>query len=240
MSTKNPLGLLAVEDFKTLKSGDLSLDCMNYLLDFILPQKFLNLSLFADQMLNGIDCFGFSINDKTCFIPHFDSLLQEWVLYVINSTKSSFCYVASNMEERNLPEEKLKWFGKFIDAYNSSNRRNKLKNVAYWRAVTVTENEFGTRSDSGVCVVNYVYKMTNTVEAEVFDANIFRNTLLSEVLQYSEDMTEVCLKCGQSDDTSFTESILWTMCVSCDRWIHDLCFDLTNENCPLCTSKMLP
>lgn len=124
-------GILSLQDIRTLHSGRISIKCMNYIIDFIIPQKHMNLTLFAEQIVSGIDPSQFSIHNKICFIPHFDVNLQEWVLYTINTSKSSLSYIASDMNKENIHMAKLQNFRKFIDKYNESSRHNKLKISSY-------------------------------------------------------------------------------------------------------------
>lgn len=54
--------MLKISDHRTLLPGcDLSTHCTNYILEFILPQKFKNLTLFASQIVAGNDCISYSI-----------------------------------------------------------------------------------------------------------------------------------------------------------------------------------
>lgn len=63
-------GLLSIAHFKSLQSGTVSIDAMNYVTDFLIKAEHINLTFYAEEIFSGTVTFEFSILDKTCFLPY--------------------------------------------------------------------------------------------------------------------------------------------------------------------------
>jgi len=60
----------------------------NYICDCLIKPIHLNLTMFAEEIMEGTVPFKFSINDKACFVPYFDN--GYWNLLFFNAKKIKF------------------------------------------------------------------------------------------------------------------------------------------------------
>lgn len=232
-------GLLSNVDYKSLHKGNISICCMNFITDYLIRHNNMNLTLFAEDVISGVVPFKFSIHEKICFMPYFDGV--QWSLYIFNTKRNTMCYLSTYVDEEDtVPATKLQEFNKFIEAYNATERKNKLNSIKYWNSVTLESKQtIKHSSDSGILIAFYIHQLAHTgnLQDNRFDAQEFRKILQQEVLQHSENLTEVCLKCGEVDDSSNSDKISWTSCDICERWLHDTCIEETitgSFKCNLC------
>lgn len=65
---------------------------------------------------------------------------------------------------------------------------------------------------------------------EVIDANFgsseYRKILTIEALLCSDDVMDMCLICGETNDVTTSKSIEWIECERCERWIHKACSNI--------------
>lgn len=223
-------------DYNSMMHGmQLTQGVMNYITKFFIPQKYVNLSEFTEYIMSG-SSLSFSLTTKMSFMPYFNGSI--WTCYFFNPKKCTFSYITP----LNGPTSKCEsFFPKFITKYNEDHK-NKLPTFAKWKEIIFEPSIEVLPEDSGVYMLYCIKMFTmHNMTDEGYEDSQLRNTLKTDILQYSNDVTELCLKCGNDNDSSVTSSISWTGCSRCKRWIHDTCLDYTVEDdeflCHLCENN---
>ncbi|XP_037029405.1 uncharacterized protein LOC119069459 [Bradysia coprophila] len=229
---------LTLADYLTLQEGvKLSLPVINYIFEYMMPESYVNLTLYAKEIFNGIDNLPFSIADRLCYMPILDH--GSWMLYFFNTKKRTFTYY----NPRNNFNYTMEFIYNFIDVYNSSSRHKEKLRSDNWKFFSFTSTNQATDHDSGVHVIRAAHRFITlkTLQDEPFDSIEYRRLLQRECIQFSDNMQDVCLICGLEDDSSTSDSINWSNCAKCQRWIHDTCYGgkLGEDTCPPCIKNGL-
>lgn len=204
-------GLITNSDFKSLQIGPPSIDVVNYICDYLIKPSHLNLKMFADEILKGKVPFQFSINDKNCFLPSIEN--GYWELLIFNTKKAIYSNISTSPDTFS-QQSKMERFSEFIDSYNESSKKQRLRPFQHWKEYKIPDIEAVAPHDSAILILYYVYKMSTDTDIEDFDKRKLRKIFLDEILQYSEDVSDICLICGQENDKSRSESITWTSCTT--------------------------
>lgn len=143
---------------------------------------------------------------------------QTWHCYIIDSKKCTYSHLSSDPGASKINFEKK--LQKFIGCYNEDNNYHiKLPPIQFWQEVTSTNKNFVVESiDSGIFVIQCLYSFTSNqqIHIEEFRPTSLREKVMVEALQYSDNIRDMCILCGDQDDF-----ISWTNCVSCERWLHN-------------------
>lgn len=69
-----------------------------------------------------------------------------------------------------------------------------------WKEITFDVNKAKELCDSGIHMVDYVHQFATDRDAQNnlnFDPDTYRELLQKEVLQFSDDVSRICLTCGK-------------------------------------------
>ncbi|CAL8235968.1 unnamed protein product [Boreogadus saida] len=61
-----------------------------------------------------------------------------------------------------------------------------------------------------------------------------RRAIATALLENTDDLTEVCHQCGQTDNPETDEDVQWISCERCQRWYHQSCAKRMMESPHLC------
>lgn len=204
---------------------------MNYIFEYLLPQLYVNLTIYANDIFAGVDTLPFTLVDKLCYMPIF--VHDSWHLFFMNTKKRTFTYY-NPVGGENL---NFCFFYKFIKTYNSSAKhKSKLRGDGWKKIEFDSVNKTKSVTDSGIYVVKAAYQFVTqkNIYDSPFNCNEHRQLLINEISQFSDDLTKLCSICGEENDASASENVNWTMCDGCNRWFHDTCCAFVNAHCPLC------
>lgn len=206
---------------------------MNYILEYLLPSSEVNLTMYGHDIMNAVDNLPFTLIDKRCYMPVFVN--DSWHLFYLNAKKRTYiCYNPSETQDINFD-----FFLDFIKSYNSSSRhKTKLRSDSWTQIPFDYVTKATSTTDSGIYVIKMVYQFVTqkTVNDSTFDCNEYRQLVINEISQFSDDMKDLCPICGEENDASQTEKVTWTLCDRCNRWFHDACCSFVNGLCPICSA----
>lgn len=226
------------DDYNSLKEGDVSSNAMAYVFEFIISGSHVNLMNIANDIISGNEVHVSSnITKKMCFIPYRQN--DNWQCFIIDCKKSTFQHIRCGTSDSD-----FNWTNKlemFISSYNNdTTHRSKLRHIKFWKGLPALHNSVVSSMDSGIFVIDQVYSLINGQKTNSFDCATIRHVLMKESLKYSDDVSDICVTCGEHNDSSTDTIISWTICTSCERSFHDNCMNpimhpiIGDYTCTLC------
>lgn len=163
---------------------------------------------------------------------------NHYFLVIIDNIKKTFQLIDPFGENIHMLELAFANFKIFINSYNIKVPRDTF-NIDNFKAIGA--KDFPIQVDSyncGVFVISYLEKFITNKKYDKgfsFNAEIYRNKLTEDILQKSDNLNNLCLKCCKKGVNNNFKKYVY--CCKCKRWYHEHCYQSTfrpEDICFLC------
>lgn len=153
---------------------------------------------------------------------------EKWRLLVVDVEQKTILFFNPFGSTITEGEEYLAKFLAFLHKYNVSKQlyaTYKPVEESGWKAnvmphTTLDPSKITASNVAILWLLNEVLKTGKKPISVQMDLQSFCDYLRTLVLDASDDITNICLRCGKGE---LKESVSWTQCNACCRWIHYTC-----------------